>query len=232
MRRLILLLVLLALAIVGLSRWQPGIEHLPPTETPKPQVTPLPAGFTLIPTFVPAYPCQLQNVEVYDEALCRHERVTETILARGEAVTFIRHDYSVGMGCWGSINQDIHELRVCDQTSGATTALTDSLVTPLLPSPDGKWLVYGTMSMRSADKDMLRPHVYRVRSNGSDASRLDTQDFPDFAVGAPGDLRWLDNAWIALTLWDGTQDDGWHPYRLKADGSGVYEPLAEPEPAS
>jgi hypothetical protein len=192
---------------------------------------PLPEGFTLIPTFVPAYPCELQNVDVYDEQLCRSESIHETVLAQGEAVSFIQHDYHVGMSCWHGINQDIHELRVCQQASGATTTLTDSLVTTLLPSPSGEWLVYGTMSMKVDDNEMLRPHLYRVRANGTDAEQPDTRGFPDFAVGAPGDLRWLDNEWVAFSLWDGTED-GWHPYRLKADGSGVYESLDAPEPIS
>lgn len=222
MRRLILLLVVLLIAVLALSQWRPGADNLPPAPTPA--FTPLPEGFTLIPAFTPAYPCELQTVDVYDEQLCRGENIHESLLVQGESVVFIQHDYHVGTGCWHSINQDIHELRVCGQASGATTTLTDSLVTALLPSPDGEWLIYGTMSMKATDQDMLRPHVYRVRRDGTNVEQLDRQPFPDYAVGAPVDLRWLDDQWVAFSLWDGTQD-GWHPFRLKADGSGVYEPL-------
>jgi hypothetical protein len=224
MRRLIVLLLVLVIAAAALSQWRPGANNLPPTPPLSP--TPLPEGFSLIPPFVPAYPCELQNVDIYDEHVCRNERVQESVLAEGESVVFIQHDYHLGTGCWGSINQDNHELRVCDPASGATTTLTDSLVTALLPSPSSAWLVYGTMSLKAADNDMLRPHVYRVRSDGTGAAQLDTQAFPDFAVGAPRDLRWLDDNWVAFSLWDGTED-GWHPFRLRADSSGVYEPLAD-----
>lgn len=224
MRRLIALLIVLLVGTLTLSRWRPGAETLTPTPPTAPTL--LPPDFTLIPTFVPAYPCQLQNIDLYDEKVCRNERVSESVLVKGETVMFIQHDYHVGTGCWGSINQDIHELRVCDRASGATTTLTDSLVTPLLVSPSGEWLVYGTMGLKPDSGDAFKPHVYRVRSDGTDAARLDAQPFPNYAVGAPRDLRWLDDEWVAFSLWDGTQD-GWHPFRLKADGSGVYEPLAD-----
>lgn len=226
MRRLIGLLLVLLIAVVGLSQWRPGADHLPPTSPPT--ATLLPEGASLIPEFTPAYSCELQNVDIYDEHICRNERVQESVLAEGESILFIQHDYHLGTGCWGSINQDIHELHICDATSGARTALTDSLVTALLPSPDGAWYAYGTMSLKPNDPDMLHPHIFRLRADGTGAEQLDTQAFPDYAVGAPADLRWLDDEWLAFSLWDGTQD-GWHPFRLKADGSGAYQPLANAE---
>ncbi|MFN8564706.1 MAG: hypothetical protein U0703_24485 [Anaerolineae bacterium] len=90
--------------------------------------------------------------------------------------------------------------------------------------PSGEWLVYGTMGLKPDSGDAFKPHVYRVRSDGADAD-LDLQPFPDYAVGAPRDLRWLDDEWVAFSPW--IHHDGWHPFRLKADGSGVYEPLTD-----
>ncbi len=223
MRRLLLILFLLLAGILGLSTWHPGAALPPPTAMPA-LPTPLPEGFTLIPAFVPAYPCALQNVDVYDAHLCRSESVKESILIEGTDVVFIAHDKHIGTGCWTSINQDVHELRVCDRSSGAFEVLSRELVTLLLPSPDGEWLAFGTMNRLSTAGDALDPHLYRVRVDGSGLQQLDPQPFPAYAVGAPGDLRWLDDEWLAFSLWDGTEN-GWHPFRLKTDGSGQYEAL-------
>ena len=226
MRTLLLLLTALGIVILGLSNTTPGVAGAPvpvPTDTPVP--TPLPEGFTLIPPFTPSYPCELQGWVAQDDNLCRYESVQESILVQGAQVTFIKHDYHMGEGCWGSINQDIHELRTCNQTSGAITTLTSNLTTNLILSPDGVWFAFGEMSPMDADGRSLVPHVYRVRQDGSDLQRLDTQGFPDFTVGAPGHLRWVDDDWLTLDLWDGTGDDGYHAFRLKSDGSGVYEAL-------
>lgn len=223
MRRIVFIVALLFLAAVALSRWQPNVS-LPPAPTPT--RTPLPEGFTLIPTFVPAFPCELQNVDIYDEDLCRSEWVHETVLAEGAGVSFIQHDYHIGQGCWSSISQDIHELRVCHRESGAVTTLTNELTSVLFLSPDGEWYAFGAMNRDALGDDAFNPRVYKIRPDGTDMQRLDTQPFPDEIVGAPIDLRWLDNNWLALTLWDGTEG-GYHPFRLKADGSGEYEPLPQ-----
>jgi hypothetical protein len=203
------------MAIFALSGWQPGAI---PAPTPTP--TMLPDDFTLIPTFVPSYPCELEQVEVRDDDLCLTERIEEQVLVQGDGVTFIQHDYHIGQGCWGSINQDIHELRVCQRESGVVTMLSDGVVTELLPSPNGEWYAFGTLDYQSG----VKPHVYRVRDDGTDLQQLDMQGFPDFAVGAPSHLRWLDDEWLVLTLWTGIEGD-YRTYRLKADGSGAYESL-------
>lgn len=223
MRRVLFIFALLFLAVVALSLWQPHVM-LPPAPTPT--RTPLPEGFTLIPAFVPAFPCELQQANVYDEDICRSERVTESILAEGDDVLFIQHDYLIGQGCWGSISQDIHELRLCQRESGAVTTLTNELTSVLFLSPDGAWYAFGAMNRNPLGDDALNPRVYKIRSDGTDMQRLDSQAFPEFAIGAPINLRWIDDGWISLTLWDGT-DGGYHPFRLKADGSGEYEPLPQ-----
>lgn len=216
MRRLLLLLLVLLAGILALAQWRPGVPLALPTATPDPP-TALPADFTLIPTFVPDYPCALQNVTVYDETLCRSESISEYQLFSGNGVEFIAHDQHVGTGCWTSINQDSHGLRVCDRSSGAVVTLTPNLVTDLVPSPDGGWLAFGTMNPLSMAGDALKPHLYRVRLDGSGLQQLDSQPLPAYAVGAPRDLRWLSAAELAFSLWDGTAD-GWHPYRLSVPG--------------
>ena len=224
--RQFLLIALAAVLLVGtiilLSLSRPGAQPDLFAAT----VTPLPDGFTLLPPFTPSAPCELRSVDVLDRDMCRSERVSETRLASGDGVDFIDHQYTVSTGCWHGITSTVRELRVCSRTSGAVDTLTPHLITDFVPSPDGAWYVYGTMNPLAEGHDALRPHVFRVRGDGTDAQPLDTQGFPDWAVGAPVELRWLDAGWLAFRLWDGTTG-GWHPYRLRADGSGEYTPLVE-----
>jgi hypothetical protein len=219
MRRLIVLMVILLVGVLALEGWKPGNNAFAPTPTST--ATLLPENFTLIPTFVPSFPCELQNVEVHDEQLCRYEQVTERKLTSGDGVVFIDHQYYMGQGCWDSVSQQSRELRVCSQGSGASTTPSKDFVTDLIASPDGEWLAFGTMNRLSTGIESVRPHLYRVRSDGSELQPLDTQGFDGYRVGAARDLRWENNDWLAFSLWDGS--DGYYAYRLKADGSGTYE---------
>ncbi len=219
MRYIFAILGILLSGVLLLSHWRPGTTLFAPAPTPT--TTPLPENFTLIPTFAPAFPCDLQNIEVYDDQLCRYESVTESIAAEGDGVSFISHEHTMGQGCWDSVNQQIRELRVCTRSSGAITMLSENFVTNLIASPDGEWLAFGTMNRLSTGIDSIRPHIYRVRSDGSDLQQLDTKGFGGYRVGAANDLRWDGADWLAFTLWDGTAE-GYYAYRLKADGSGVY----------
>ena len=79
MRLLIALLLVLA-GILVLEKWRP---YAPSAATSTLTVTPLPDNFTLIPTFTPAFPCDLQNVEVHNDQLCRYESVSERNLSIG-----------------------------------------------------------------------------------------------------------------------------------------------------
>jgi hypothetical protein len=220
MRSIIAILAILLAGVLLLEKWQPYAANVPGA-TPTSTSTLIPDNFTLIPTFVPASPCDLQNVEVYDDKLCRYETVTESIAAEGDGVSFIAHEHYMGQGCWDSVSQQIRELRVCTKSSGAMTTLSENFVTTLIASPDGAWLAFGTMNRLSTGIDSVRPHLYRVRSDGSDLQQLDTQGFGGYRVGAPLNLHWDDGGWLVFSLWDGT--DGYYPYRLKADGSGTYE---------
>jgi hypothetical protein len=197
------------------------------TTTPDPPSTPtpLPADFSLIPPFTPSYPCELQNVDAYDEQLCWNERVTETTVAQGDRILFI-HEYHRGTGCWGTIHEDRRELRVCDTRSGQTTTLAGHVTSELVPSPDGEWFVFVVLDYgpHENDDDGLHPHVYRVRRNGTDLLRLDAAGLGPSTVGAAMPCWSPDGEWIELSLWDGTAE-GWRWRRIKTDGSGVYEPL-------
>jgi hypothetical protein len=231
MRSVLLIFALVFAGIIALSGWRPGAADLYPT----PSITPLPDNYTILPTFEPSYPCEMQNAEqrVQRDNFCRYERVTESLLVLGDGVWFILHTYHMGSGCWSGINQDIRELHVCSRRSGERTIFTTELTSVLLPSPDGDWLLYGTMSIRTPGDIPLMPHVWRVRFDGTDLQELSTQGFPDGLVGAPLDLRWLDDDWVALRLWDaaGNEPSNYHAFRLKSDGSGIYEAL-DPEAAT
>ncbi|MBI1257904.1 MAG: hypothetical protein GC204_10570 [Chloroflexi bacterium] len=218
MRYVIAVVGILLVGVLLLNQWRPyGTVDATATLT----ATPLPDNFTLIPTFVPTFPCDLQNIEVHDDNLCRNESVSERSLFSSDGVLFIEHEYRMGQGCWGSVSQQIRELRLCTRSSGAITTLSKDFVTDLIASPDGKWLAFGTMNPLATDGDSLRPHLYRVRSDGSDLQPLDTKGFDAYRVGAPIDLRWDGANWLAFTLWD-SSEGGYYAYRLKADGSGTY----------
>ncbi len=223
MRSVLLILVMALVGTAALSNWYPGVAAPVPTPT----ATFLPDDFTLIPTFVPAYPCELQNVDVRDDQLCRSESINERVVVPGDGIQFIQQDYHMGQGCWSGMSQDIHTLSVCTRSSGAVMTLTEELTSGVLPSPDGAWLLFGTMNSVLTEEDPLLPHVYRVRMDGTALQRLDTRGFPKGLVGAPIDLRWLDDDWVALKLWNaaGNEASNYHPFRLKTDGSGVYEAL-------
>ena len=219
MRYIIAVVGILLIGILLLEKWRPYASVI---ATTAPTATALPENFTLIPTFAPAFPCDLQNVEVHDDQLCRYESVSERSLISGDDVVFIEHEYRVGQGCWSSVNQQIRELRVCMKSSGAIMTLSENFVTDLIASPDGEWLAFGTMNPLSTGADSVRPHLYRVRIDGRDMQQLDMQGFGGYRVGAAIDLHWDGADWLIFKLWDGTEN-GYYPYRLRADGSGIYE---------
>lgn len=192
----------------------------PPTAaTPAPTLVADAIDEPLLPPFTPSSPCGLQNdfATVSDESYCRSERITETVAARGDGVLFIQQTHHLGYGCWSGINTYKYALYVCDTASGARTRLFDQPTTPLAASPDGNWLAFGVIDQMNFDAS-----VYKIRADGSDLRRLDTQPLPEPTVGVNVAGWSTDGEWIDLSLWDGTED-GWHPARLRADGSGDYE---------
>jgi hypothetical protein len=97
-----------------------------PTDAPTPSF--LPTDFSILPPFTPAYPCELQNVTMNDDHLCRYERVQEKIVGQDEYGLLIQRDAHTGQGCWSSINVDTHELRVCNRRNGQVSTLATHLV--------------------------------------------------------------------------------------------------------
>jgi hypothetical protein len=225
MRRLLFFVSIGIVVVVLLVITPPAHAPADVAVTSAPTSTPLPDDFTLIPTFMPSYPCELQNVDVYDAHLCRSESVQEYAIVESEQSVLYVHSYHLGTGCWGSINQDVRELRVCARESGAVTILVEHLTADPLPSPDGEWYAFDMFEMyqRSpGDGGSFRPHIFRVRPDGTNMQELSTQSFPPEIV-AGNIVAWSeDGEWLELSLWDGTEN-GWHPYRLRADGSGEYE---------
>jgi hypothetical protein len=217
--RYYVLLMMLAMLIQACS----SVSVTPvPTHAPTPSL--LPSDFSILPAFTPAFLCELENVTAKDEKLCRYERIQETIIGESEQWVLIRRDYHVGQGCWSSINVDTHELKVCDRRSGASTILTAHLASSIVRSPDGRWFAFNTFEWDIQPETGALPliHVYRVREDGTGLQQLDTQGLPPQTVGAEM-VEWSpDSAWLQIRFWDGTEN-GWTGYRLKADGSGVYE---------
>jgi hypothetical protein len=223
MRRLLFFVCIGVAVVVFLAITPPA--HAPAEFVPTPTGTPFPEDFTILPLFAPSYPCELQDIDRYDEDICWHEQVEEIpIEDTGPTLLYIRA-YHRGTGCWSSINYDVRDLRVCSRPSGEVTTLAEHLTSDPLPSPDGEWYAFDTLEVfqRSPeDGGSFRPHVFRVRPDGTDLQELSTQSFPAEIVSGTV-IAWSDDGeWLELSLWDGTEN-GWHPYRLRTDGSGDYE---------
>lgn len=196
------------------------------------ETTPLPEGWSILPTFEPSYPCELENVSNHVDFCMVHaspelsypcsrdESVQETIIGEGSQTRLIQRDYHYSGGCWSGVTSDVRSLRVCDAASGESTILVENVRGTLLPSPDGLWFAFVLWEAGSYGY----AHIYRVRSDGTDLIKLDTQPFPQAQAGA-SILRWTeDGEWLAVSLWDGTAN-GWYGYRLRIDGSGAFETL-------
>jgi hypothetical protein len=99
----------------------------------------------------------------------------------------------------------------------------------LIASPDGEshaFVVTDLGRSREGDVTSFVVDVLRVSSDGASLVQLDSSDLPPGTAGAQV-IGWSeDGDWLELSLWDGTED-GWHPYRLRTDGSGEYEAAPE-----
>lgn len=228
MRRLLFLVsmsaTLIVLVVITPRAHAPGSSDL--IEVTR---TPLPEGFSIIPPFVPSFPCELQNVDLYHEDLCRSERVQEAVVSESEQTVLYTRDYHVGTGCWTGINVDVRELRVCQRESGAVSIIASHVAGNPVVSPDGEsyaFAVADLASSRESDATNFVVDVYRVSSDGAILQQLDSRDLPPGTAGVDI-IGWTeDGEWLELSLWDGTED-GWHPYRLRTDGSGEYEAAPE-----
>jgi hypothetical protein len=187
---------------------------------------------SILPPFTPSHACELENISAdtscqdgyYSTMMPRvcgaSESVREVVIGKGSHTQLIQRDYHYFGGCWDGITSDVRSLRICDTDSGESTTLKEHIRGDPLPSPDGTWFVFNAL----ASTHDVSIHLFRVRADGTDLTQLDTQPFPHRVVGAQ-DYRWSEgNAWLEVSLWDGTEN-GWRNYRLRTDGSGAYVAL-------
>lgn len=197
------------------------------TGTPTPSPTPLPDNFTLLPSFTPAFACEMDVRDTYSADLCRSERVEERAITQdGQTVLYTR-DVHVGTGCWSGINVDRRSLWTCDLDSGARTLITDHFAADPVRSHDGTAFAFYTLNLLAQPPNSgIQLDIYRINADGSGMLHLSPRGLPNGIVGA-AIVSWSeDDQWLELSLWDGTEN-GWHPYRLAADGSGVFARLPD-----
>jgi hypothetical protein len=143
------------------------------------------------------------------------------VLAGSESVLFVQQDYHRSQGCWHGITVDVHELRLCRLDSGEVTILTNELASALVPSPDGQAYAYLTIDLDALDdQEPILAHVFRIGRDGTAQQQLDGPGWPPRMPGARN-LAWPEPDWLTLELWDGSEN-GWHPYRLAADGRVAF----------
>lgn len=197
-------------------------------------MTPAPDRGSILPTFTPSYPCELENVSrrvdfclVQDGPELSYpcsqtESIQETALGEGSQTVLIQHNYHFSAGCWHGTNADVRSLRVCNSRSGESTTLAEDVKSDAVPSPDRAGFAFVTAEPGSFG---LKPHLFRVRSDGTGLLQLDTRPFPQDQVVGAQILGWSeDGAWLDVSLWDG-HEGGYHRYRLHTDGSGQFETL-------
>jgi hypothetical protein len=202
------------------------------------EMTPVPDRGSILPAFTPSYPCELENVSAHvDFCIVRAspelsypcsqtESVREVAIGAGSRTLLIQRDYHYSAGCWHATTSDARSLRVCDRESGESTTLAQDVLGPPLLSPDGAWFAFVAAEPGSY---RLKPHIFRVRADGTDLIQLDTRPFPQDRVLTAQLLRWSqDLEWLEVSLWDG-REGGYHGYRIRTDGSGAFSLLPEPE---
>lgn len=196
------------------------------TQTACQENAPDPVTYSILPTFTPAFPCELQNASNSIKGClaytCQSESIQETALGEGNDTVLIQHNYFNSTGCWSGGTTERRSLRVCDTETGETTTLAEDVLGEILTSPDGAWLAIVSAKLES---NRMEPHIFRLALDGTEIVQLDTQMFPqDFVVGARI-LEWSeDGEWLEVSLWDGNAE-GHYRYRLRTDGSGEFEPL-------
>lgn len=186
---------------------------------------------SILPLFTPAYACELEQAERHVKFCMVHasaelsypcsqqESVHEHVIGEGGQTQLIQRDYHYSAGCWHGVTSDTRSLRVCDSDSGDSTTLAHDLIGDPIRSPDGAWFAYVAAEPGSG---RLKPHIFRVRADGTDLIQLDTQPFPQDQVVGAQIIEWsADGDWLRISLWDGNAD-GQHQYTLRADGSGLF----------
>ncbi len=212
----------------------------PPDATPTATLTDcalataIPAGARLLPEFTPDCPCALENVSTHvDDCLVhaapnlvypcsRSESVREVVLAATETHQLIQRDHHTSAGCWTGFSHDVRTLRLCTVRSGASRVVGEPVWGDPVAAPDGAHWAY---VIAGPENDGLAAHLLAIDLETGEPIQLDAQPFPqDSVVGAQIRGWSADGNWLDVTLWDG-RADGWHGYRLRTDGSGVFEPV-------
>ncbi|MCB9418439.1 MAG: hypothetical protein H6667_01430 [Ardenticatenaceae bacterium] len=176
--------------------------------------------------------CELENNEVHLDSymshsnseiarLCQDESVQEIAVGEDEQTILIQRDYHYSYGCWTGVTTNIRSLRVCDKAGSSSTILAENIYGELVPSPDGEWFAFIATKW-----DLIyKPHVFRIRPDGTEMVQLDVRPFPFETVPGIQIIQWsADGTWLELTLWDG-HENGYHHYQLRTDGSGEFEAL-------
>ncbi len=202
------------------------------------EMTPVPDRGSILATFTPSYPCELENVSKHVDFCMMHaspelaypcsqtESVEETVMGEGASTLLIQHDYHFSAGCWHGINSDTRSLRVCDRESGESTIFAQDVLGDPILSPDGNWFAFVAAEPGS---DRFKSHLFCARSDGTDLVQLDTQPFPQHQSVGIQILRWSeDGKWLEVQVWDG-REGGYHGYRIRSDGSGELETFS-PQP--
>lgn len=196
-------------------------------------MTPAPDRGSLLPPFIPAYACALENRSIHVDfcmvqasptlsyPCSQTESVQESVISKGDTTQLIQRDYQVSAGCWHGTSYAERALRVCDRRNGQITTLHGQVQGTPLPSPDGVWFAF----VAAAPDNVFAVHLFRVRADGTALHQLDTKPFPQAQVVGATIRTWAaTGVWLEVLLWDG-RDGGWHPYRLYTDGSGTFEKL-------
>lgn len=193
---------------------------------------PAPVREPVLPPFVPAYPCELENAtnriddctvyasDTLSYPCSRSESVQEHVIASEDDRLVIQRDFHFSAGCWRGTTVDVRSLRVCDRTTGESVVLAPDILSDAVSSPDGTGLAFVSAE---SPWERTAPHIYYVRIDGRNLVQLDTQPFPQERVVGARILGWVgEGEWLEVSLWDG-REEGHHGYRLRPDGSGVFE---------
>lgn len=227
-RMLIVLVLSLALASAGCARL-PGPARAAPTPTlpactdayeqvPFPTLTPAPVE-DLRNVARSIADCWVDTGTTISYPCSRQESIEETRLSETPRALLILRRERYSAGCWTAVTSEQTSLRYVNRPAASTTLVARHIRSDVVASPDGTVYAFGA-SETTTD---LAVALYLVRVADGQVTRLDPQPLPQPAVLGVRFLSWSeDGAWLAVSLWDGSED-GWHAYRLRTDGSGMFE---------
>ncbi len=224
------------MSLVACINSRPSTESTMPTATATliacDEMTHDPYPGSILPSFTPSYHCELEDAynKVYSCMVhaspelsypcSQTESAKEMVISQEGHSLLIQRDYHYSAGCWHGVTSDIRSLRACDSESGKSNTLAEDVIGDPIFSPDGAWLAFVAAEPES---NRLEPHIFRVRSDGTDLIQLDVQPFPQDQVVGAWIFQWSeDGAWLEVSLWNGRDHIRYH---LRSDGSGEFEAL-------